>query len=573
MGWNPKKAYEKVHNKVSDFSEATNPLAQFTKKGTVAGELVRGNPAGMAEASKSHAKEKAEEKAAEMEDREGQQYNANLDYNKQLGAADDAYLASMEGSSSKYQSDLDSLRGEVEGAQKDARKVYSNDVQPRLKGLMESAQKNSAGAMTLQQAMDPNNKVAQSTRQLYADQAAAQQKAYGAQAAQNSKDYEDLARLQQTAYADEGTKLRDQYNQQGASIQKQYESQAQNEGRAGLADVGVLSALGMQNMAGQLGNVPMTGGQLQALMGANQAQSGAAYAQTQRRLQSLRDQGLTGNLNAQNQGLGLMADTRLAGLGRASDLQQSGLGRSADLRAVGLGRSAELQGRGLDQGFARSDLAYQQGLQAQDRYRNSVGDYENAYDRQAGRDSAFRGERGDLSNRSYGLQEAMANTRRGVGQGKTTRDMAVYNQHMGGQQANTAAQIAQINAGEQQRAQMIQGGAQAAGTAVGAYFGGPAGAAAGGQLGAQAGQAGTADMGKNAVPQYGNYGGGNYSQPSNYVEQGSQNPGYGARAGGTSYAGSSPGSMGAQQQGLGLTDAGFQANPYAYQDDRQRRRS
>lgn len=441
------------------------------------------------------------------------QYQQNKAYVDQLKNSDADYQKSMKGNAQKYQTDLDNLKYETQVAQRDTSKTYSNDIQPRLKDLMERSQKNSAGAMSLQDAMDPNNKVAQSTRDLYNKQAGDQRGEYNA----------------------EGQNLRDLYNKQGSNVQGLYETQAQGEGKKGLADVGVLSALGMQNMAGQLGGVPMTGGQMAALMGQNQAQSGAAYGQTQRRLQALRDQGLQGNLALQNQGLGLQADTRLTGLGRASDLQN----------------------RGLEQGFNRTDTAYNQGLDATDRYGKSIGNYEGAMDRQLGRDASFRGERGGIGERMYGLNSQMSDVDRGVASGDIQRRMANYNTYMGGNQATLAGGIQANNAAEAQNAKMIQGGMQTAGTVVGAVYGGPAGAAAGGAAGNAAGGAATQGMGQEQVPSYGNYGGGYYSQPNNYVEQGSQNQGA-SGLGLTNpyedpYAGSS---AGASRQ--------FASNPYAY---------
>ncbi len=421
-----------------------NPLVAKTRKGTFVGDLARSDFAGAMDSAKSHKGDKAKNLAAQMESKENEQYGKNQEYAKTLAGQDQSYLDSMKGNVGKYQTDLDTLRGEAETSQKDASATYSNQIQPRMKGLMEQAQTNSQSAMSLNDAMDPNNKVAKSTRDLY-------------------------------------------------------EQQAQNEGRSGLADAGVLSALGAQNMASQLGGAgPMTGGQMAALMGQNQAQSGAAYARTLQRGQQLRD-------------------------------------------------------TGLNKGFERSDIAYGQGLDAQDRYRRSVGDYEGASDRQLGRDTSFRGERGGYSGQTYGLQQQMNDATRGAANAGTQRDMTLYNTHMGGQQANLGSQIAGINAEQAADAAQKTAAMQTVGTVAGSYFGGPAGGAAGGAAGKAAGQAAAPDA--NAIPQYGNYGAQNYSQPSNFVEQGSQNPapqyGYG---GPSAMAGES--STGAQ--GLGLTEDPYQ---------------
>ncbi len=411
---------------------------------------------------KKHDSHTAENDAAQMQAKEDTQYGKNQEYNKKLGSADDDYLGSMHGNVNKYQGDLDKLRGEIEGSQQDSKNTYSNQIQPRLKNLMESAQKNSAGAMSLQDAMDPNNAVATKTRQLYAQQ-------------------------------------------------------AQNESKAGLADTATLQALGMQNMAGQMGNVPMSGGQLQALMGANQAQSGAAFARTQKRTQDLQDQG-------------------------------------------------------LKMGYDRSDLAYDQGRQANTDYNNAIGNYESGADRQSSRDADYRTQRGNNLGQGYNLQQSMNDATRAVGQGKTQRDMAIYNTHMGGKQANVASDIAGINANNAANASMVTGGLQAGGTVIGGIYGGPAGAAAGNQAGQAAGNAMAPDQ--NTTPGYGNYNpNGDQVGPPVSAAQGypnaTNNPGMGL-----SLTGGGP-----QARGRGMPTRGgatggrFQANPYAYQQgqDMQRR--
>ncbi len=408
-----------------------------------------------------------------MQSNENDQYGRNKGYSDLIRTQDKNYLNTMHGNVNKYESDLNGLRGQVEQAQTDASNTYSNDIQPRMKNLMETAQKNSASAMSLKDAMDPNNAVATGTRALYD--------------AQGNK--------VRDAYNEEGNHTRTAYNTQGTDVQNQYEKQAQNEGRQGLADVGVLSALGMQNMAGQLGNVPMSGGQLQALMGANQAQSGSAYAGTQRRQQSLRDQGISSNIGLQNKGLDM----------------------ATDLRGQGLGRQSDLGAQGINQGFARSDVAYGQGQQALQDYGQSVGNYEGANDRQMARDRDFRNQIGGYAGQTYGLNQQMNDATRGVNNAGTMRDMSIYNTHMGGNQANLGATIAGINAGNARDAAVNTGAMQAVGTAAGAYFGGPAGAAAGNQAGAAAGAAAAPTPA--AVPSYGSY-----NQPGNYVSQSSQNP-------------------------------------------------
>ncbi len=498
-------------------------------KNTVLGNVARGDFGGAVDAGKSHAGDKAKTLAEQMKDKENDQYGQNQAYAKTLAGQDQSYLDRMQGSVGKYQTDLDTLKTETEASQKDASNTYSNEIQPRLKSLMETSQLNAGSAMSLKDAQDPNNTVAAGTRALYDAQGNKTRDAYNAEAANT----------------------RNQYNDQGSNIQKLYETQAAGEGRQGLADTSVLQALGMQNMGGQLGGAPMSGGQLQALMGANQAQAGSAYSKTLQRTQALRDQGLSGNINAQGRGLDA-----------ATTQRDNGLGRQADLGS-----------QGLNQGFVRSDIAYNQGQDAMDRYGRSVGNFESAGDRQQARDLGFRNQRNSYGGQTYGLQQQMNDATRGVAQAGTQRDMSIYNHHMGGQQADVAGQIGQLNAQQVQQGQMITGGMQAAGTVAGAYFGGPAGAQAGGAVGQQIGQQNA--PAQTAVPQAGNYGNYGYASPQNqnpsmqqqnmgiqtYMNANPTGPagynygGNGGQMGPPSPVGSSAGSAGAEQMnGLSLAD-------------------
>ncbi len=441
---------------------------------SIAGRLAKGDLQGAIAGTKSHKGDKADALAAQAAAQNDTQYAKNQGYSGQISANDASYLGSMNKNINRYQTDVDTLRGETEASQKDARNTYSNDIQPRMKDLMEKGQTNADQAMSLKDAMDPNNKVASGTRALY-----------GAQGDKTRSDYNA-----------EAANTRDEYNKQGAGIQKQYETQAQGEGKQGLADAGVLGALGMQNMAGQLGNVPMSGGQLQALMGANQAQTGAAYSKNLQRQQSLRDQGLSGNISEQN----------------------LGLNNATQQRDTGLGRSSDLQAQGLAQGFARSDVAYNQGQNAVKDYGQSVQNYEGASDRQLARDTDFRNQRNGYSGQTYGLAQQMNDANRGVANGGVMRDMAIDNTHAGGQMANIASQIQGINGQQASDAAMKTGALQAGGTVAGAYFGGPAGAAAGNQAGQQIGNANAPTP--TAVPHAGNY-----NSAYQYGDQGPQGGG------------------------------------------------
>jgi len=80
-----------------------------------------------------------------------------------------------------------------------------------------------------------------------------------------------------------------------------FERQAVNQGRAGMQDVGMLQSLGAQANAQQMGvGAPMTGAQMMMMQQGNAAQAGQAFANTQKRMQNLRDQGIAQGLNQSN---------------------------------------------------------------------------------------------------------------------------------------------------------------------------------------------------------------------------------------------------------------------------------
>lgn len=204
----------------------------------------------------------------------------------------------------KYQS-------QAEDQAKNAQTNYSNVLAPNMQSYLDRAGSEARGAMSLSEAGDINNKYIQDTTKLY-DQRAA------------------------------------------------------NEGRRGLADTGVLQSLGAQATATQLGGagLPMTGGQLIALQGANQSQAGQAYANVQKRMAALRDQGLeTGMKRSDMQyerGQGAV-DRYGKGINQASDLgiNQNRLMSGLRGEASGYGEnasSADLAGLGRRQSDLSEDF-------------------------------------------------------------------------------------------------------------------------------------------------------------------------------------------------------------------------
>lgn len=200
---------------------------------------------------------------------------------------------------SKYDDDflgkISKMDDEASLQSRDARRAYTNQIAPRLKGIMEEAGKQAGSAMSLKDAGDVNNSVHQAVRKLYDDQA------------------------------------------QG--VRKQ-----------GLADSGVLAAMGQQATANQMGvGGPMTGSQLQLLSANNQQQSGLAYARAQQEMNRLREQG-------------------------------------------------------IDRGFNESSNQYERGQRAIDRYQGSVGNFEQGLDNNIARQRGFRTERTGYGDMTHGLE-------------------------------------------------------------------------------------------------------------------------------------------------------------------------
>jgi hypothetical protein len=129
------------------------------------------------------------------------------------------------------------LQLSAQGQAAETNKVYK-DLSTRYQNAMEDAETNAKPAMSLADYMDPNNKVATSTRALY-------------------------------------------------------DTQAEGEQKRGQADFGVLASLGSTAAAQSGANLgPMTVGQQMAMQSMGQRQAADAYSMAQKRVQALRDQGL-----------------------------------------------------------------------------------------------------------------------------------------------------------------------------------------------------------------------------------------------------------------------------------------
>lgn len=298
----------------------------------------------------SHSKKIAKEGDAKAQ----QQYAEGHDISEKMGSADDQYAQDYENNAGAYsqqqdihnagyKADLSKLESETADQSSDAKKQYTNTIQPRLKGIMEDAGREAKGAMTLQQAGDPNNKIQTQTRAMY--------------------------------------------DEQGQKAQKQ-----------GMADFGVMSALGAQAAGNQFGSgQPMTSGAMGQIYGQNQQQAGNAYASAQ---------------------------------GRMHDLQQ----------------------RGIDRGYDESNKQYDRGQGAKDRYSKSIGDIDAAESSYQGKTAKLRDERGGYSGERFGIDSNanadrlnMAQQGAGIKQqaafGRGERDLAGLGQRYGYEQQGITNRI------------------------------------------------------------------------------------------------------------------------------------
>jgi len=327
-----------------------------------------------------------------------------------------------------FRKELSDLKSRSAGDEDRLRKDYDTEINPRLKSQMDARKQDASSAMSLKEAGDVNNSVHKGVRSLY--------------------------------------------DERGAGARRQ-----------GLADYGMLAALGAQ-ATGNAGG-PMTGSQLQNVQAANNRQAGSAYNNALQRSQSLEDEG-------------------------------------------------------INRGFDESSRQYDRGVAANMAYDNSVNNYQNAGNSFNSQAQGMRGEQagytGDIRNssateestRNNNVQSVMS-TDRGMKQADTSRaygnnsedfnqDMtnstSDYNetQNFNTQDANTQkgfddADMAQSNGVAQNMRQdgyatlgKVEAGkaadnatntavASAAGSVIGGIYGGPAGAAAGGAVGNAAGTA------------------------------------------------------------------------------------
>lgn len=226
---------------------------------------------------------------------------------------DRKYQGQLAGYGKDYLADLDKVKNDMQTQVKDARAVYSNDIQPRMKNIMEDAQQQAGQAMSLKDAGDVNNSVQRGVRGLY-----------------------------------------DQYAQ---GIQNQ-----------SMADFGVMSALGAQATQNTMGAAgPMTGAQMQLINAGNQANAGIAYQNAQKRIQGLKEQGIARGFDESSKQYdrGVGARDRYANsVGNYEAMMDRNNQREQGYRDQELGMDSDRFG--VQRGLARENLDIEQGIRNRD---------------------------------------------------------------------------------------------------------------------------------------------------------------------------------------------------------------
>ena len=323
----------------------------------------------------------------EINDRQGvldQMSAADRQYSANYGSRMDEYLGKSQKSGMTYRDTLARNQQQARDQATNAQTTYTNDIQPRLKSTMEDAQRQAGSAMSLADAGDPNNSVHKAVRGMY-------------------------------------------------------DEQAQGVGKQGVADYGVLSALGAQATQNTMGaGGPMTGAQMQLSQAQNQQAASRAYAISRQRMDALKQQG-------------------------------------------------------IDRGFEQSNAQYNRGQDAKDRYERSIGNYEGGMDRNIARQGRFRDEDTGYGQGIMGVERGLAqeefqgrdsvdSLNRQNAYGQSNRALSQLDARYGNQQSQIANQMAQANAENAARSGMFGGILQAGAAGAGAYFGGAQGAQTGASI-------------------------------------------------------------------------------------------
>jgi hypothetical protein len=373
----------KVNNPLSDITDDLRPGLDWAKE--------RLAPSQKGKGAKEADQRARDQQTANYEwnKQNNTQYDtAESDYDRAQTRAEDAYSSGIHGAVNPQLDTLGRLQQESQSQANDARTTYEGTIKPGNLELMNQAMGNARSAMSLDDYMNPDNKVSRATRDLY-------------------------------------------------------DQQAQGVGKQGLADAGILMGMGAQATGQAFGTGgPMSTGQLQSLYAANQAQSGKAYANTQKQMSDLKQQGLT-------------------------------------------------------QGLLQSDKAYQAGERAQGRASDTIRNVADAEGQYINKASGLRGEQAGIGSDIMGLNLGVNQADYGISSGRNERGLglntnrldrnaSLENVRSGVLTQDQANQAALARAGLQSNERMKGALIQAGATGAGAYLG-SAGGPAGAQQGAQAG--------------------------------------------------------------------------------------
>lgn len=424
-----------------DFKEGGGTLVQGFKDTATMGLSARDRDKKKAE---DEARRRAEEVEAGVQKRMEQSFRTQERLNKEKLEGTTRAFGNMNASDMDYGTRVSQLMSEAKNSSADARNVY-NDMSSKYSDMQDRADREAKSAMTLSDYQNPNNSVMTGVRNVY-----------------NAE-----GDTQRGFYNTEADTQRNFYNDEGAAQQGMFEKNAGGETRRGQADYGVLSSLGAQSAGyGNMG--PMTVGQQVAMMANSQRQAADAYAQTQKRVQALRDQGLQANIGNRNKG----ADT------------------FSSLRGQGLQAQTSNRDRGLEQGFAQNDKVYQAGQGALDRQEGLVRDRRGLENDFRSFEQSNRGEREGFSQNKLGAEQRVNGRGLELTNMKSAQDfemeraqVAETMRRAGKSEAAIQQTLSQMQADAAAYGQMVGAAVGTVGTVVGGVVGGPAGAAAGAGLG------------------------------------------------------------------------------------------
>lgn len=326
---------------------------------------------------------------------------------KTADAAGSTYSNTIRSAEEENQGRMNTLLNHAQDQATKADTTYTNTIQPSFKNGMEKADNNASQAMRLTDAGDMNNPVQQGVRSFF-------------------------------------------------------EQQATNQGRQGLADVGVMQSLGAQANNQQMSaGRAMSGSQMQLMQASNGAQAGQAFANTQKRMQNLRDQGVEQGI-AQSSA---QYDRGQQAVNTASNQRQGFL--NAESQNTGRAQAS----RGEQQGFGNAISGSKQRVGGTD-YNRDMSQYARNVDR---------------SGQFYNLDTGLANQRLSDTQMRNQMSQDIDLGAISDERMKAYGQMQAANSQMAATNQMIGAGIQGAATGVGAYFGGSQGAAAGSQAGGAVG--------------------------------------------------------------------------------------